>query len=86
MLGLQFVALPAGGDGKHRRYFAMDQKNDPETLRLWDDIDPLEQTDLREAFGHYQDGLPLTCSMETKVERFRQWLRERGVLWMGAAR
>ena len=48
-------------------------------LRPWDRLDAREQTDLRVAFGHYLDRLPPTCSLETKVERFRTWLREGGV-------
>ncbi|MGD8207159.1 MAG: hypothetical protein PVH47_03680 [Thiohalocapsa sp.] len=48
-------------------------------LRPWDSLDDRTQTELRVAFGHYLDDLPPTCSLETKIERFRSWLRERGV-------
>lgn len=44
-------------------------------LRRWQDLYDSEQTDLRIGFGHYQDTLPPTCSLETKVKRFRRWLR-----------
>ena len=37
------------------------------------------QLELREAYGHYLDSLPPTCSMETKIERFRHWLEEQGI-------
>jgi hypothetical protein len=48
-------------------------------LRPWDGLDAQEQTEFRVAFGHYLDSLPPTCSLETKVERFRSWLRDHGV-------
>lgn len=57
---------------------------DGATLRRWQDLDDSEQTDLLIGFGHYQDTLPPTCSLETKVERFRRWLREQGIDYSGA--
>lgn len=45
----------------------------------WESLTPERQLALREEFGRYSDGLPPTCSMETKIERFRAWLGERGV-------
>jgi hypothetical protein len=48
-------------------------------LRDWHALQEAEQTELRIAFGRWLDGLPPTCSLETKVERFRQWLAERGI-------
>ena len=51
-------------------------------LRPWASLDATEQLKLREAFGHWQDGLPPTCDLLSKQERFAQWLRERGVLWL----
>ena len=48
-------------------------------LRDWTSLGPDEQLALREAFGRYLDGLPPTCSLETKVTRFQRWLAERGV-------
>jgi hypothetical protein len=53
-------------------------------LRPWDSLDAEAQTDLRVAFGHYLDTLPPTCSLETKVERFRGWLQDRGVDYQDA--
>ncbi len=47
--------------------------------RTWHDLSEDEQTRLRIAFGHYLDRLPPTCSLQTKVERFRHWLAERGI-------
>jgi hypothetical protein len=32
-----------------------------------------------DAFGRYQDQLPPTCSLETKIERFQDWLQQRGI-------
>ena len=40
-----------------------------------------EQLRLREAYGKYLDTLPPTCSLETKIERFRRWLAERRILY-----
>jgi hypothetical protein len=47
--------------------------------RDWDDLSATEQLRLREAFGRYLDTLPPTCSMDTKLERFRHWLSGQGV-------
>jgi hypothetical protein len=48
-------------------------------LTPWDALTPERQLELREAYGHYLDSLPPTCSLEEKVARFARWLRERGV-------
>jgi hypothetical protein len=48
-------------------------------MRDWHSLDDSEQTELRLAFGQFLDSLPPTCSLETKIERFRCWLAERGV-------
>jgi len=48
-------------------------------LSPWESLSLTEQLALREEYGHYLDGLPPTCSMETKLERFRHWLAEKGV-------
>lgn len=50
-----------------------------DSLRPWEALSPEQQLRLREAYGHYLDTLPPSCSMETKIERFRHWLAERGV-------
>lgn len=47
--------------------------------RDWHSLSDDEQTSLRVAFGHYLDSLPPTCSLDTKIERFRGWLAERGI-------
>lgn len=53
---------------------------DKETpLVAWAELTPERQLALREEYGHYLDQLPRTCSLDQKVERFRRWLRERGV-------
>lgn len=44
-------------------------------LRHWDSIEPTERTRLQVEYGYYLDTLPPTCSLETKIERFRHWLR-----------
>jgi hypothetical protein len=46
------------------------------TLRDWDSLDSDEQTAIRIEYGRYLDSLPPTCSLETKIERFRNWLHE----------
>jgi hypothetical protein len=53
--------------------------NEPGALREWSELDAAEQLALREAYGHYLDTLPPTCSLDTKIERFKRWLAERGV-------
>lgn len=50
-------------------------------LRPWEALDPQAQIDLRIAYGVYLDGLPPTCSLATKNERFRAWLQAQGILW-----
>lgn len=45
-----------------------------ESLRPWGSLDVAEQVELRVEYGYYLDRLPPSCSMETKVERFRRWL------------
>lgn len=49
----------------------------------WDTLSPEEQLALRETYGRYLDTLPPTCSLETKIERFRRWLGERGIAYDG---
>jgi hypothetical protein len=48
-------------------------------LTPWESLTMDRQLELREAYGHYLDSLPPTCSMETKIERFRHWLEEQGI-------
>jgi hypothetical protein len=52
-------------------------------LRPWECLDEREQTELRTAFGYDLDRLPPTCSLETKIERFRRWLRARRIDYRG---
>jgi hypothetical protein len=53
-------------------------------LRDWNTIDTGEQTRIRIEYGHYLDSLPPTCSLDTKTERFRKWLREeKGIDYRG---
>ena len=51
--------------------------------RDWAELDEEEQTRLQIAYGHYLDSLPPTCSLETKIERFRHWLAARGIDYRG---
>jgi hypothetical protein len=50
-----------------------------DALRPWSELTADEQTALRVAFGHWLERLPPTCSLQTKIERFRRWLRAQGV-------
>jgi hypothetical protein len=59
-------------------------ERDGEGLRTWDELSADEQLRLREAYGHYLDGLPPTCDLGTKEQRFMDWLREQGVNWRPA--
>jgi hypothetical protein len=49
--------------------------------RDWHQLSAAEQLALREAYGRYLDTLPPTCDLSTKLERFRQWLAERGITY-----
>lgn len=51
----------------------------PGSLRPWRSLSEAEQLALRMAYQEALDKEPLTCSLETKVERFARWLAERGV-------
>ena len=48
-------------------------------LRDWHALPETERLALLEAYGHFLDGLPPTCSLETKVARFQRWLAGHGV-------
>jgi len=50
-------------------------------LTPWNDLDKARQLQLREDYGRYLDSLPPTCDLDTKTERFRAWLAERGVVF-----
>jgi hypothetical protein len=47
--------------------------------RSWEALKLEEQTALLDAYGHWLDHLPPTCSMEVKTARFRAWLDARGI-------
>jgi hypothetical protein len=49
--------------------------------RDWYQLTAQEQLALREAYGRYLDGLPPTCDLTEKNERFRRWLAERGIAY-----
>ncbi|MET0063539.1 MAG: hypothetical protein ABW176_14710 [Candidatus Thiodiazotropha endolucinida] len=40
----------------------------------WEHLDRQQQLKLREAFGHHLDTLPPSCSLDTKIARFQEWL------------
>jgi hypothetical protein len=46
----------------------------------WSVLPPGEQLRLREQYGRHLDTQPRTCDLELKLERFRAWLAERGVV------
>lgn len=48
-------------------------------MRRWSELNAGEQLRLREAYGRYLDGLPPTCSTDTKMDRFRAWLATHSV-------
>jgi hypothetical protein len=50
-------------------------------MREWDSLEAAEQLRLREAYGHYLDTLPPTCSLDAKNARFQRWLAERGIVF-----
>ena len=45
-------------------------------LRDWSTLSSDEQTSIRVEYGYYLDGLPPSCDLDTKLERFRTWLLE----------
>lgn len=59
-----------------------DPKAIPES-RDWAGLGEEEQTRLQIAYGHYLDSLPPTCSLETKIARFRRWLADQGIAYRG---
>jgi len=48
-------------------------------MKNWDDLHRDEQIRLLIEYGHYQDQLPPTCSMDSKEIRLRDWLAEQNV-------
>lgn len=58
----------------------------PGVLTAWEALSQGQQTELLIAYGHYQDGLAGTCSMDEKNQRFRAWLRGQGVEYTPPAR
>ncbi len=55
----------------------------PGKLTPWESLSSERQLELRESYGHYLDTLPPTCSLESKIERFRHWLEARGIHYSG---
>jgi len=48
-------------------------------MRDWGALQRDERIKLLIEYGRYLDELPLTCSMETKEQRLKAWLAERGI-------
>jgi len=48
---------------------------DSEALTPWEHLSSERHIDLRDEYSHNMDSLPPTCSLETKIERFRHWLQ-----------
>lgn len=48
-------------------------------MRLWSELSPTEQLELREAYQKVLDAEPRTCSMDEKVARFSNWLAARQI-------
>ena len=61
----------------------MNRTTDSEELTPWERLSSERQIELRDEYGRYLDTLPPTCSLETKIERFRHWLKERGIYYKG---
>ncbi len=61
----------------------MSRTTDSEELTPWEQLPSERQIELRDEYGRYLDSLPPTCSLETKIERFRHWLIERGIYYKG---
>jgi hypothetical protein len=51
-------------------------------IRRWEDLAAEEQTRIMVEYGYYLDTLPKTCSLDTKIERLRHWLKtEKNILY-----
>jgi hypothetical protein len=61
----------------------MSELTDSENPKTWETLTSERQLELREEYGRYLDSLPPTCSLEAKIDRFRHWLRERGISYKG---
>jgi hypothetical protein len=51
-------------------------------IRTWSELSIDEQTALLEDYGHFLDGLPLTCDMRTKQERLQASLAEKNIEYL----
>lgn len=60
-----------------------DLSPDSGRLRDWGELDESERTRLLVEHGRWLDGLPPTCSLESKVQRLRLWLAQRGIDYRG---
>jgi hypothetical protein len=45
----------------------------------WEQLSKDQQIQLRIEYGYYLDQLPPTCSLESKIERFKQWLADKNI-------
>jgi len=61
----------------------MSRTTNSKELTPWEQLSSERQIQLRDEYGRYLDSLPPTCSLETKIERFRHWLKERGIYYKG---
>ncbi|MGB5261799.1 MAG: hypothetical protein WBO34_14940 [Gammaproteobacteria bacterium] len=61
----------------------MNEMPESGSLTPWELLSADRQLELREAYGRHLDTLPPTCSLETKIQRFRSWLEARGIIYNG---
>jgi hypothetical protein len=62
---------------------AADNKSAPPGhVSRWNELDKDQQTRLLIEYGHYLDTLPPTCSLQTKNERFAQWLAQKQIFYI----
>lgn len=61
----------------------MSETTKPDDLLPWEQLSSSRQFELGDEYGHYLDLLTTACSLETRIERFRHWLQERGIGYMG---
>jgi hypothetical protein len=57
----------------------MTEKPSHEELRPWSSLDLHEQNQLRAEYQPVLDKEATTCSLDTKIARFADWLQTRGV-------
>ena len=57
--------------------------DDPKAKTAWSSLGKGHQTQLLIEFGHPRDPVPPTCESAVTVQRLRDWLDQRGIVYPG---